>query len=391
MGKSGFISIPVLLAAAAVTLAACSPAEPFRNKAGDGGGIPFGSGGGGAGGSFIDGSGGVGGGGGVDDGGVDTQVADVGGNGGSDAPPDTSFDAPQLPDRPDVRDASSIEMLVMPLLYTNHCARVHWTASASVAAASDPSSDAVDGRSATRWATGRPQSGNEYFQVDFGGPVRVNQIVLDNRAGMPGDYPRGYRVLTSNDGNTFAPVLGPVPQANPGPVTTITLPWTPGRYIRIGQTGSDGVAWWSINEIRFNCQLLTAPSPEAVDPFDPAGWKATASASLGGAGESNAFDDNLMSRWTTGTQQRGTEWFLLDLGAAATVSQVILEASGADVPERFSLELSTDNLSFAPVASGAGSQLTRILFNARSARYLRIKQTGTATNPWSIAEITIKP
>jgi hypothetical protein len=372
--------------AACAAIAACTPAEGFRQRAGDAaGGLPGtgGQGMGAGGGDFDDGGGGSasGGAGGIDE-------LDSGASGGS-QPPVDALDAGS--DRPEPRDGPSADVIVKPVTYTNYCARVHWSATASISSGSELAANAIDSRPSTRWATGRPQQGNEYLQVDFGGLVKFNQVVLDNRSGTAGDYPRGYRISVSNDGTIFTSAVGPVPVNPPGSALTIALPWAEGRFARIGQTGTDGVAWWGVNELRFNCVLVTAPPKNAIDPYDPAYWKATASANVGGAGPGNAFDDDPASRWTTGAQQGGTESFDLDLGAVTPIGLVIIESPASDAPTRYTLELASEKDMFTAVANGNGSPAIRIPLVSWSARYLRIKQVGMSANWWSISEITVKP
>ncbi|HET6280602.1 MAG TPA: discoidin domain-containing protein [Polyangia bacterium] len=405
-------SIRIFAALAAV--AACTGAEPFRLNGRDGGGLP-GSGGGfgglsgtgglGGTGGFdgTAGSGGTGGSGGTAASGGSGGLVATGGSGGAiDAPafdsvdspsertPDASVDVPVMMDTTPPRDVPP-DVPVQPIAFLNYCNRVHWTATASATSPNYPVEDAIDGRPATRWSSGKDQAGDESFEIDFGGPVKFNQVVLDYRSGNQTDYPRGYRISTSANGTTFTSVLGPVAvNQSPGALLTINLPLSDARVMRISQTGT-GTNWWSINEIRFGCQPGMAPPPGAIDPFDPGNWKAMASSSLGGAVEGNAFDGDPLSRWTTGMQQRGTETFRLDIGAATNVSQVILEAPAGNAPQAYRLELSTDGVAFTTVASGNGMQLTQIAFATRRARFLLVRQTGTATNVWSISEITVKP
>jgi hypothetical protein len=385
MESSRFISILVVTALA---VAASCGAEPLRQR--KDAGITTGAGGaggavtGGTGGAGLSGSGGE-----LTDGAAGPDQ-NIGGGGGAQPPPPEPRPDAAAPDAPPSEVAADLPP--MQLTFMNSCARVHWTASASHFATGDPPADAIDGRASTRWAAGKPQSGNEYLQVNFNGAVRINQIVLDNRSGNTGDYPRAYRLMVSNDGTTFTQALPPttVPP-NPGAAVTITLPWAEARSIRIMQTGSDPVAWWSVNEVRVNCQLVNAPPAGAIDPYEAANWKATASASLGGAGPSNAFDGDPASKWTTGQQQRSTDSFLLDLGAVTSVGLIVLDSSDAESPERYAVDTSTDGVDFTPAITGAGASPTRIQLTPRPARYIRIRQIGTRATPWAINEIVVSP
>jgi hypothetical protein len=132
------------------------------------------------------------------------------------------------------------------------CSPASWTASASTAVnANDVPKNAFDGNVTTRWGTGQPQKPGQYFQVDFGGTVRLTQVVLDSTT-HAGDYPRGYDVGLSNDGTTFTSVAQGTPAA--ANVVTIDFAAALGRYLRITMTGTDGL-WWSIDELRVACSV----------------------------------------------------------------------------------------------------------------------------------------
>lgn len=132
------------------------------------------------------------------------------------------------------------------------CSPAGWTASAPTAVnANDVPKNAFDGNVTTRWGTGQPQKPGQYFQVDFGGTVRLTQVVLDTTT-HAGDYPRGYDVGLSNDGTTFTSVATGTPAA--ANVVTIDFAAALGRYLRITMTGTDGL-WWSIDELRLACSV----------------------------------------------------------------------------------------------------------------------------------------
>ncbi|MBN2137188.1 MAG: discoidin domain-containing protein [Sedimentisphaerales bacterium] len=108
--------------------------------------------------------------------------------------------------------------------------------------------NAIDGRNSTRWDTGTPQVGGEWFIIDLGVENTVKSFTLDT-SGSAGDYPRGYEVYVSFDGGSWGkPVLSgegtkPVTQIEfPRPVRT--------RFIKILQTGSVNGLFWSIHELK---------------------------------------------------------------------------------------------------------------------------------------------
>jgi len=87
------------------------------------------------------------------------------------------------------------------------CVSTKWTTSALASAVADPPVNAVDGVLVSRWSTGVAQTPGQYYQIDFGGYVRLTQIVLDS-TGSAGDHPRGYQVETSADGVDFHATTG---------------------------------------------------------------------------------------------------------------------------------------------------------------------------------------
>jgi glucosylceramidase len=113
------------------------------------------------------------------------------------------------------------------------------------------------------------------------------------------------------------------------------------------------------------------------------------------AGEpGNAIDDDATTRWTTGAPQQPGQYLQVDLGRRQPVRRVVLD-TGADIgdhPRGYALFTSTDGVSWseAPVADGAGQgQLTTIDFDATDARFLRVVQTATAPQWWSVADLRV--
>ncbi len=280
-----------------------------------------------------------------------------------------------------------------PVVYVNSCSHVHWTATASASDQGDVAAHAIDGYPTTRWTTGRPQApSQDYLQIDLGAAVTVSKVVLDNTGGSADDYPRGYSVFLSSDGTTFPNnVVNSIFFNPPGPV--VSIPFAPQKAgaVKI-VTGGQADVWWSVAEVRFDCQLASPPPAGAIDPYDPVTWKASANFTSPNYPSSNAFDSDPTTRWSSGQNQSGGERFRLDLGAAASVSQMTLDSGGADFPAAYMLEVSADGQAYEQVAAGAGASFTRIQFAQKNARYLRVTQTGMDPNHWwSIAEITIQP
>ena len=103
----------------------------------------------------------------------------------------------------------------------------------------------MDDDATTRWATGAAQQPGQQLQVDLGRTERVRRVVLDTGAGT-GDYPRGYVLYASRDGQQWTQVAT---GAGSGQLTTIDIPPTRARALRVVQTGS-AAQWWSVADLR---------------------------------------------------------------------------------------------------------------------------------------------
>jgi glucosylceramidase len=104
---------------------------------------------------------------------------------------------------------------------------------------------AVDDDATTRWSTGAAQQPGQALTVDLGRTRSFRRVVLDTGADT-GDDPRGYALSTSSDGTRWS---NAVTGAGSGQLTTIDLPRTRARYVRIVQTAT-APQWWSVADLR---------------------------------------------------------------------------------------------------------------------------------------------
>jgi hypothetical protein len=139
-----------------------------------------------------------------------------------------------------------------------------------------------------------------------------------------------------------------------------------------------------------NLENSPAISPGAT--FDRTGWIATASNNNGAAG--NGIDGNTGTRWDTQGSQLNGQWYSVDMRAARTFGEVILDVSGSpnDSPAAYKVYVSADGINWGnPVATGTGTNgMTIISFPAQTARYIKIVQTGTKSNYWSVHEFYVR-
>ena len=135
-------------------------------------------------------------------------------------------------------------------------------------------------------------------------------------------------------------------------------------------------------------------------PLPRAAWTAslatTASDSTCGAidGVANMFDGLLTTRWSSNRAQAASpaEWVEVDLGCSQTFSELVLDGTDDpnDYPRGYAVQVSRDGTVWSPASTGVGaSPLTRITFPPTTARYLKISETGSSGNFWSIDELNV--
>ena len=307
-------------------------------------------------------------------------------------------------------DASTVtppDASIPPGAVIGSCDPRLWSVSASDSHPVSPAAYAVDGLPPTRWSSGLPQAAGQYFQVDFGGYVVLNQIAMDDSFGPAdhADYPRGFSVLGSTDGATYSTTLTTQNiSTDPGAVVTTSFAAQATRSIRIQLTTSS-TSWWSMHELRLGCSTPPgSATPDAGPPTDydagnvtgpglpHTGWTATASSVGNTDVAANAIDGNTSTRWSSGKAQYGDEWIRVDLGQATSIRQVWLTSNATDFSAAYALDVSTDDVNYTTVISGLGATLTKIPFAPRSARYVRIRQIGSDdTSWWSVYEINVIP
>jgi hypothetical protein len=121
--------------------------------------------------------------------------------------------------------------------------RANWTASASDTSnvPRDIITNAYDASPTTRWATGKSQTGDEWFKLDLGAVGCIGRVSLDAPVG---DGPDAYVLSVSTDDQTYTPVAGGHGQA----ALVMDFASRDLRYIRVNQTGMSST-WWSISDI----------------------------------------------------------------------------------------------------------------------------------------------
>jgi glucosylceramidase len=96
--------------------------------------------------------------------------------------------------------------------------------------------------------------------------------------------------------------------------------------------------------------------------------------------------------WQSKTAQTPGQWVSVDLGRSQPIRQIALDSGGntGDFAHGHAVALSNDGRAWRTVAQGSSSsQLTTIELRPTRARYVRVTQTGSAENWWSLADLRI--
>lgn len=143
-----------------------------------------------------------------------------------------------------------------------------------------------------------------------------------------------------------------------------------------------------------NCALWennmsNAPTVSTASAISRSTWMVSASNNSGAT--SNAIDRMGSTRWDTGGSQQTGQWFTINFGQPEKIEQVLLDvaASPTDSPQKFEFYVSDNGIDwYGPAVSGAGADvMTIISFPSSTVQYVRIVQTGTKGNYWSIHEV----
>ncbi|SFE42062.1 glucosylceramidase [Actinacidiphila alni] len=106
-----------------------------------------------------------------------------------------------------------------------------------------------------------------------------------------------------------------------------------------------------------------------------------------------AIDADGSTRWSSGAAQTPGQYVQLDLGRRTQFRRVAVDSGDnlGDYARGWQISTSDDGTHWRTAAAGAGTgQLTDVdLPRTTTARYVRVTQTGTAANWWSLADIRL--
>lgn len=104
---------------------------------------------------------------------------------------------------------------------------------------------AVDGDASTRWSSGAAQAPGTALTVDLGRTTAFREVAVDAGDNL-GDFPRGWSLAVSRDGDRWRTVAT---GAGTGQLLTVRLAPTAARYLRVTTT-APASSWWSVADLR---------------------------------------------------------------------------------------------------------------------------------------------
>lgn len=140
-----------------------------------------------------------------------------------------------------------------------------WTATA----AGQLPQSAIDGNGDVRWQLGTGQAPGQFFQVDMGAPQTFTSLSVTAQAAS--EYPRGFEVYTSQDGQAWGKPIAKGEGAQAGPdnarvgIAAAMFPPVTARYLKIVLTAAAPKDHWSISSLKvYRSPAKPLPDGETV-------------------------------------------------------------------------------------------------------------------------------
>jgi hypothetical protein len=101
----------------------------------------------------------------------------------------------------------------------------------------------------------------------------------------------------------------------------------------------------------------------------------------------------MSTRWTAGKPMAPGQFITIDMKASKSFSRIIMDSGGSanDYARGYEFYVSSDGTNWGnPVAAGTGdaAKIT-VNFTTQNARYIKVVQTGSASNWWSVVELDV--
>lgn len=126
--------------------------------------------------------------------------------------------------------------------------------------------------------------------------------------------------------------------------------------------------------------------------LDRTGWTASSNPSSGDVA-ANLLDGNMSSRWSTGTAMAPGQSIVVDMQSAKNISKIVMDSTGSDqdYARGYDVYVSNDGTNWGTaISSGTGSgPIITVNFPTQTSRYIKVVQTGSVSNWWSILEFNV--
>ncbi|MEV4758635.1 discoidin domain-containing protein [Micromonospora sp. NPDC049559] len=256
------------------------------------------------------------------------------------------------------------------------------TASSTESEIAFPASAAVDGNAGTRWSSGFTDP--QWLQVDLGATVSLTHVVVNWEAA----YARAFQIQVSTNGTTWTNVYSTTTSTGGNQDLTVS---GSGRYVRL--YGTQRATQWGYSVWEFQVFGGSGPTvPPTTPPTSsppPGGtvllsYRKPAVASTdqndvncGGCTPDKAFDNDPASRWATSSTTGWVDpgWIYVDLGASATIRQVVLQWDPAYATS-YQIQVSNDATNWTSIYSTTTGRGFKETLNVNgTGRYVRMYGT----------------
>jgi hypothetical protein len=136
---------------------------------------------------------------------------------------------------------------------TGTCDETKWAESSNVNSSTAAAGN--DNNLGTRFTTGRAMAANDYYKVDFGGTIKLSQLVLDNSQTGLNDFPGKLSVLGSTDGTNFGITLASNVSGAASKTMITFAPQVVKAVKVVVTTANSNGNYWSIGELNAACSL----------------------------------------------------------------------------------------------------------------------------------------
>lgn len=127
-------------------------------------------------------------------------------------------------------------------------------------------------------------------------------------------------------------------------------------------------------------------------PLERTNWKVSSNVNQDASNPRSAIDGDRRTRWDTGKHQASGEAYQIDLGSTHSIETIDLDyrLSPYDYPRAYEVYISDDAVNWRLITSGNGQkERMKRQFPPVKTRYVKIVQTGSGGNYWSIQELQI--